>query len=89
MEFSSSHANKVEVKEDVEGEIISKIKASYHYRRDEIMSGKIEIGELHPLDSIDYAKDTAEKGLLPLKPQYKQEDLKANNDFSNYKILKK
>lgn len=88
VDFNSYYAQKIEIKEGCEGDIISKIVASYRYRRDEIMSGKIEMGELCPLESIDYAKDTESRNLFPLKPQYKQDDVKSYNDFSSYKNLK-
>lgn len=88
LDFKSYYANKVEVNEGCEGDIISKIVESYRYRRNEIMTGKIEMAELCPLESIDYAKDTEAQNLFPLKPQNKQEDVKSWNDFSSYKHLK-
>ena len=57
------------------------------------MSGKIEMGEAFPLDSLDYYNDTEDNNLLPLKRFYnketkKEEEKKAVNDFSSYKHLK-
>lgn len=86
--FRSYYANKLDVAEGCEGDIIVKIVSSYRYRRNEIMSGKIEMGEACPLESLDYYNETEANNLFPLKPQYQQEELKAVNDFSSYKHLK-
>ena len=88
MGFRSYYANKLDVAEGCEGDLIVKIVSSYRYRRNEIMSGKIEMGEACPLESLDYYNETEANNLFPLKPQYQQEKLKAVNDFSSYKHLK-
>lgn len=87
-DFNSYFAQKIEVKEECEGDVISKIVASYRYRREEIMSGKIEMGEFCSLEFINYANDTEARNLFPLKPHYGNKELKAINDFSSYKNLK-
>lgn len=86
--FNSYWASQLAIDEGCEGNIISKIVASYRYRREEIMSGMIEMGEGYPLDSLDYFNDTESHNLFPLKPQYGNEDNKDINGFSNYTHLK-
>lgn len=88
LEFQSSYANKVDVKDGCRGGIVDKIVSSYRYRRNEISSGIIEMGEACQFDSINYFNDTESKNLYPLKPQYEQKGIKAINEFSNYKHLK-
>ena len=88
-EFKSYWANKVDLADDaVEGNIISKIVASYRYRRAEIMSGKIEMGEGGSLEELDYFIDTELHNLFPLKPAYDNDSLKEVNGFSNYGLFK-
>ena len=87
-EFKSYWAHQVKVNEECEGDIISKIVASYRYRRNEIMSGKIEMGEGMPLESLDYFNDTELNNLFPLKPEYGRDDIKEVYGFSSYKNLK-
>lgn len=86
--FKSYWANQIKVNEGCEGDIISKIVASYRYRRNEIMSGKIEMGEGMPLESLDYFNDTELNNLFPLKPEYGRDDIKEVYGFSSYKNLK-
>ena len=87
-EFKSYWAHQVKVNEECEGDIISKIVASYRYRRNEIMSGKIEKGEGMPLESLDYFNDTELNNLFPLKPEYGRDSIKEVYGFSSYKNLK-
>ena len=87
-DFKSYWAHQVKVDGGCEGDIISKIVASYRYRRDEIMSGKIEMGEDMPLECLDYFNDTELNNLFPLKPEYGRDDVKEVNGFSSYKNLK-
>ena len=89
VEFKSYWANRIELADDaVEGNIINKIVASYRYRRDEIMSGKIEMGEGGSLDALEYFNDTELHNLFPLKPAYDNDSLKEVNGFSNYGLFK-
>ena len=88
-EFNSYWANRIELSDDaVEGNIINKIVASYRYRRNEIMSGKIEMGEGGSLDELEYFNDTELHNLFPLKPAYDNDSLKEVNGFSNYGLFK-
>ena len=87
-EFKSYWANTISINEGCEGDIISKIVASYRYRREEIMSGKIEMGEGMPLEGLDYFNDTELHNLFPLKPEYGHDEIKEVYNFSNYKNLK-
>ena len=70
------------------GDLIKKIIASYRYRREEIMSGKIEMGEGLELTGLEYYNNTKDKGLFPLKAARDQADIKDTNIFSDYKNLK-
>lgn len=87
-QFTSYWAKQVDVDEEYEGDIIRQIVASYRYRREEIMSGKIEMGEGAPLEMLDYFNDTEARFLFPLKPDYVNKDVKEIYEFSNYKNLK-
>ena len=87
-EFNSYWAMRLNVNDGCEGNIINKIVAAYRYRRNEIMSGKIEIGEGVPLEELDYFTDTETYNLFPLKPAYDNDSLKEVNGFSNYGLFK-
>lgn len=86
--FKSYWATRVEVDAGTDGDIIGQIVASYRYRRQEIMAGRIEMGEGMALSALDYYNDTAARHLFPLKPQYGTEDIKEIYTFSNYSHLK-
>ena len=86
--FRSYYASQINVNDDCQGDIVSKIVNSYRYRRNEIMTGKIEMGEEMPLESIDYFNDTESHELFPLKPQYKNDSVKEIYGFSSYSHLK-
>lgn len=86
--FKSYWANQISVNEGCEGDIISKIVASYRYRRKEIMSGRVEMGEGVLLTSLDYFNDTESHNLFPLKPQYGNDEVKEINGYSKYSHLK-
>jgi hypothetical protein len=87
-EFKSYWATKLNVNEGCEGDIINKIVAAYRYRRNEIMSGKIEMGEGMPLEELDYFTDTETYNLFPLKPDYNNDSVKEVNGFSSYNLFK-
>ena len=88
-EFKSYWTRKIQVDAGCEGDIISKIVASYRYRRKEIMEGRIEMGEGELLESLDYFNDTEILNLFPLKPEYGNDEFKETYAFSNYTHLKK
>ena len=87
-EFKSYWATKLNVNEGCEGDIINKIVAAYRYRRNEIMSGKIEMGEGGQLEELDYFIDTETYNLFPLKPAYGDDSVKEVNGFSSYNLFK-
>jgi hypothetical protein len=87
-EFKSYWATKLNVNEGCEGDIINKIVAAYRYRRNEIMSGKIEMGEGGQLEGLDYFIDTETYNLFPLKPAYGDDSVKEINGFSSYNLFK-
>ena len=87
-DFKSYWATKLTVNEGCEGDIINKIVAAYRYRRNEIMSGKIEMGEGEQLEGLDYFIDTETYNLFPLKPAYGDDSVKEVNGFSSYNLFK-
>lgn len=87
-EFKSYWATPLKVNEGCEGDIINKIVAAYRYRRNEIMSGKIEMGEGGQLEGLDYFIDTETYNLFPLKPAYGDDSVKEKNDYSSYNLFK-
>lgn len=87
-DFKSYWATKLTVNEGCEGDIINKIVAAYRYRRNEIMSGKIEMGEGGKLEELDYFIDTETYNLFPLKPAYGDDSVKEVNGFSSYNLFK-
>ena len=82
------HTETIKMDDSCHGDILGRIRASYQYRRDEIMSGKIEMGEGLPLDQLQYFNDTETRNLFPLKPDYNDAKVKDTNGFSNYSNLK-
>ncbi len=87
-EFKSYWATRLNVNEGCEGDIVNKIVAAYRYRRNEIMSGKIEMGEGEQLEGLDYFIDTETYNLFPLKPAYDNDSVKEVNGFSSYNLFK-
>ena len=87
-QFKSFWTDVINVEEGCEGDIISQIVNSYRYRREEIMSGRIEMGEGQPLEELDYFNDTESCNLFPLKPDYDNATVKETNGYSNYTNLK-
>ena len=87
-EFKSYWATRLNVNEGCEGDIVNKIVAAYRYRRNEIMSGKIEMGEGGQLEGLDYFIDTETYNLFPLKPAYDNDSVKEVNGFSSYNLFK-
>lgn len=88
-DFKSRYANKVEIEDSSKADIISQIAASYHYRRKEIIAGRIEMNEGLSAKHTDYYNDTDEYDLFPMKVTSNKDDvIKDMNDFSNYKMLK-
>ncbi len=71
-----------------EDALLLKIKNSYRYRREQLLQGIIEKAEGCLLEDIPYVKDQEEKGLVPLSPDYIDEELHSINGFSNYSCFK-
>ena len=66
--------------------IVEQLRQSFFYRKEQLDSGHVEIGENFPLSMLDYYKDMESKNLFPL-----QEDgtgLQKPNIFSNYQLFK-
>lgn len=86
--FKSLWSEPISIDDGCEGDIIREIVASYRYRREEIMSGKIEMGEGLPLTDLEYFNDTDLKNLFPLKHGYYDDSVKEVNGYSSYGNLK-
>lgn len=69
-------------------DLLSKIKNSYKYRREQILNGTIENAEGIGLDKIPYAMQQEEMGLVPLSLDYNNEEVHSTNNFSNYSCFK-
>ena len=65
--------------------IVEQLKNSFFYRKRQIDSGRIEIGEGFPSNMIDYVNDTEAQSLFPLNITDGQQDA---NIFSNYTLFK-
>lgn len=65
--------------------IVEQLKNSFFYRKRQIDSGRIEIGEGFPSNMIDYVNDTEAESLFPLNITDGQQDA---NIFSNYTLFK-
>lgn len=65
--------------------LMTKLKNSYKYRREQITEGFIEEAEGFAPDLIQYQKDCEEENLIPLEFGGRANDLKKKgNDYSNY-----
>ena len=71
-----------------EDDLLLKIKKSYRYRREQLLEGIIENAEGCLLEDIPYVEDQEEKGLVPLSPDYYDENIHSINGFSNYSCFK-
>lgn len=71
-----------------EDALLLKIKNSYRYRREQLLQGIIENAEGCLLEDVPYVEDQEEKRLVPLSPDYNDENLHSINGFSNYSCFK-
>ncbi len=65
--------------------IVEQLKNAFFFRKNQIESGQIEIGEGFPCSMLDYYNATEPESLFPLNITDGQQD---NNIFSNYTIFK-
>ena len=68
--------------------LLLKIRNSYRYRREQLLDGTIETAEGFPFDEIPYAMDQVDQQLVPLSPDYDNEDIHSSNGFSAYTCFK-
>ena len=68
--------------------LLKKIKNSYKYRREQILDGTIDNAEGVELSEIPYATQQEEMELVPLSPDYNNEQVHSKNGFSNYSCFK-
>lgn len=82
--FAGFNCEKVGSEDD--RDLVAEIKASYTFRREQILSGIVENSDGVPLDMTEYDKAREEKGLFPLH----QDDNGAvtGNIFSDYLLFK-
>ena len=84
--FNGDHTKKLEEEDNVGKNLFLQVKNSYKYRLQQILDGKIELGEGKPAKDLQYDIDTKKEGLMPLRVR---DEVKENNIFSNYKCFKK
>ena len=65
--------------------IVEQLKNAFFYRKKQMDSGRIEIGEGFPCAMIDYYNETEAESLFPLNVQDGQQE---SNMFSNYRLFK-
>jgi len=65
--------------------IVEQLKNSFFYRKKQIDSGQIEVGEGFPCSMLDYFNDTEKEALFPLNIKDGQQEA---NLFSNYTLFK-
>lgn len=65
--------------------LLDEIKASFEFRKNEISSGRIEIGDGHSLSDLEYSKDEEDK--VPLDTD--KDGNKLSNKFSDYECFKR
>ena len=71
-----------------EDALLTKIKNSYRYRREQLLQGKIENAEGVEFNEIPYAADQEGKGLVTLSPDYNDDTIHSFNGFSTYTCFK-
>ena len=73
------------------GNLLTRMSNSYGYRKEQILSGKVEDGEYMNASELAYYRDTKEKNLVPLEcdnhPKQGTVD-KHKNEYSDYSIFK-
>ncbi len=82
--FEGLHCTQLEAENN--DNIVEQVKHAYNYRKRQIGSGQIEMGEGLPGDRLDYYNDTAAESLFPLKMKDGVQDY---NLFSNYSLFKR
>ena len=65
--------------------IVEQLKNSFFYRKKQIDSGRIEVGEGFPCSMLEYFNDTDKEALFPLNIKDGQQEA---NLFSNYTLFK-
>lgn len=83
--FNGDHTTKLEEEENIGKNLFLQVKNSYKYRLQQILDGKIELGEGKLATNLQYVNDTEKEGLMPLRIR---DEVKENNIFSNYKCFK-
>lgn len=68
-------------------DIMAQLINSFRYRRKQLTSGMLEIGERHPIGELTYGKDRLDFNLFPL-PEGDDPGCKAENGFSSYRLFK-
>lgn len=68
-------------------DIMTQLINSFRYRREQLASGVLEIGERHPIEELAYGRDRAGLDLFPL-PEGDDPGCKAENGFSSYRLFK-
>ncbi|HUX59442.1 MAG TPA: PD-(D/E)XK nuclease family protein [Bacteroidales bacterium] len=61
---------------------------SYSYRWKQLQKGTIEVAEKMPMELLAYNADCVEEKLYPLETDYKKNDIKTVNDFTDFQTFK-
>lgn len=69
-------------------DIMQQLINSYRFRREQIMAGTLEEGELKPIEELSYYKRRAELNLFALPGDWEDDTVKGANKFSNYTLFK-
>ncbi len=83
-DFAGPNCEKIET--DSDADVIKQVVNSFHYRKQQIDSGVIELGEGQDVADLEYERDTERLNLLPLKTRKKKDgtQTKAVNKYSQY-----
>lgn len=87
--YETMHHHDIKVVEPEKNDDLMTLAAnSYAYRMEQLKAGIIEEGEALALSDLQYTKDTATKGLYPLRQDYNDNSLKGNS-YGNKNIVLK
>lgn len=92
--FDGYMCDLIEPTSNKDADVVRQIVNSFHYRKEQIDKGIVELGEGLDADNLYYVADTESKDLLPLKTKVIKENdedklVKEENFFSAFSALRK
>lgn len=90
--FEGGDSEKVESERLPDSAVVRQVVNAFHYRKKQIESGIVELGEGQAADELDYVKDTERLNLLPLKTEARKGDdvvVKSANRFTAFTPLRR